>query len=56
MTRALAGRLVAAAPFGIAITVNGWNHAPSIGKTGVDRALNAAIARGGDGTLAAGSV
>lgn len=49
-------RIITAAQFGIAITVNGWNYSLVIGKTGADWALNAAIARGGYGNLADDSV
>lgn len=51
-----AEKIVAAAQFGIAITVNGWNYSLKIGRTGSDWALNAAIARGGYGNLAEDSV
>lgn len=51
-----ADEIVAAAQFGIATTVNGWNYSLKIGRTGSDWALNAAIARGGYGNLPEDSV
>ena len=58
MERALASgeKIVAAAQFGIANTVNGWNYSVKIGRITTDWALNAAIARGGYGNLAEDSV
>lgn len=49
-------RIVQAAQFGIANTVNGWNYSDRIGRIRNDWALNAAIARGGYGNLAEDSV
>lgn len=58
LERALAGaqKIVAAAQFGIANTVNGWNYSDKIGRIRHDWALNAAIARGGYGNLPEDSV
>lgn len=49
-------KIVAAAQFGIAIPVNGWNYSLKVGRTGTDWALRAAIARGGYGNLPEDSV
>lgn len=51
-----AEKIIAAAQFGIAITINGWNYSDKIGRIRNDWALNAAIARGGYGNLAEDSV
>lgn len=58
MERAIrdAEHAIAAAQFGIATTVNGWNYSMKIGQTGPDWALNAAIARGGYGNRPEDSV
>lgn len=49
-------RIVAAAQFAIANTINGWNYSDKIGRIRNDWALNAAIARGGYGNLPEDSV
>ena len=53
LERAIASgaRIVAAAQFSIANTLNGWKYADKIGRLRNDWALNAAIARGGYGNL-----
>jgi hypothetical protein len=48
--------IVAAAQFGVANTVNGWNYSDKIGRIRNDWALNATIARGGYGNLPEDSV
>lgn len=53
---ASADRIVQAAQFGIANSVNGWNYSDKIGRIRNDWALNAAIARGGYGNLVEDSV
>lgn len=50
------GKIIDAAQFGIANTVNGWNFSDKIGRIRNDWALNAAIARGGYGNLPEDSV
>lgn len=49
-------KVVAAAQFGIANNVNGWNYSDKIGRIRNDWALNAAIALGGFGNMADDSV
>lgn len=58
LLRAIASgqKIVAAAQFGIANNVNGWNYSDKIGRIRNDWALNAAIARGGYGNVAEDSV
>jgi len=51
-----AEQIVAAAQFGIANRINGWNYSMVVGRAGIDWALNAAIARGGYGNLPEDSV
>jgi hypothetical protein len=51
-----AQKIIAAAQFGIANQINGWNYSDKIGKIRNDWSLNAAIAKGGFGNRPEDSV